>query len=139
MRVPLKSFLLIVIAAGAARAANDVPDWVKDAAARKAPDFPARVTGVVLFQEEFVSVDADGRRVMRERGVVRVLQPGGETISATRTYNNKSGRIRDFQGWLIPPSGKPTFYGKERIIDTAVSDGVYEELRVKVLECGKTP
>src|ERR1700756_5384807 len=107
MRSILIPLLLLVVAAGAARAANDVPDWVKDASARKAPDFPARVTAVALFREESVSVDADGRRVMRDRGAVRILQSGGDSFSATRTYNSKTGRIRDFQGWLIPPSGKP--------------------------------
>jgi Domain of Unknown Function with PDB structure (DUF3857)/Transglutaminase-like superfamily len=114
-----------------------VPDWVKQAAAKTVPSYPAKVTAVVLFQEEAVTVEADGRRVMRERGAIKVLQPGDHDIEAYRTYNTKNGRIRDFQGWLLPPDGKPIPYAKNRILDVALSrDYVYDEARAKVLECG---
>ena len=56
---------------------------------------------------------------------------------AGRSYNTKNGRIRDFQGWLISPSGKALPYAKNRVIDVALSrDYVYDEARAKVLECG---
>src|SRR5207253_1703497 len=45
------------------------------------------------------------------------------------------GRIRDFQGWLIPPNGKTITYTKDRIVDVAVTEGLYEELRTKFLAC----
>ena len=138
MRVFIPTLILITFVAGVAQAANEPPDWVKEAAAWKVPDYGVKVTSVVLLREESVTVDADGKRVMRERGVIKILQPGGEIISATRAYNSKSGRIRDFQGWLIPPSGKPTAYGKDRIADVAVTEGLYEELRMKVLSCDCT-
>jgi transglutaminase-like putative cysteine protease len=138
MRVFIPTLILITFVAGVAKAANEPPDWVKEAAALKLPDYGVKVTSVVLLREESVTVDADGKRVMRERGVIKILQRGGEIISATRAYNSKSGRIRDFQGWLIPPSGKPTAYGKDRIADVAVTEGLYEELRMKVLSCDCT-
>ena len=129
--------LAFALGSGTLAAADDPPDWVRQAAAASVPAYSARVTSVVQFQEEAVTVDPDGRRVMRERGVVKVLQSGGEKIDAVRFYNAKSGRIRDFQGWLIPPTGKPTAYAKNRIIDIAASrNDVYDELRAKVLECG---
>src|SRR5580698_5063239 len=98
--------LLAFFAVPLVRAAEDVPAWVRQAAAVPVPNYSAKVTSVVLLQEEAVTVDPDGRRVMRERGAIRILQASDEKISAYRTYNTKNGRIRDFQGWLIPPSGK---------------------------------
>jgi len=139
MRFLISPLLLMIFVAGAVSAANDPPDWVKEAAGRRTPEYGVKVTSVVLLQEESVTVDGDGKRLMRERGVVKILQPGGEKFSAIRTYNSKSGRIRDFQGWLTPPSGKSSVYGKDRIVDVAVTEGLYEELRMKVLECGSTP
>src|ERR1041384_3448452 len=130
MRLLTTPLLLIIFAAGTVHAANEPPDWVMEAAGRKTPDYSAKVTSAVLLQEESVTVDADGKRTMRERGVIKILQPGGENISATRTYNSKSGRIRDFQGWLIAPSGRMTAYGKERIVDVAVTEGLYEGTRI---------
>lgn len=127
-------FLLLALAA-CAQAADDIPAWVREATAQKIPDYPAKVSSVVLLSEESVAVDPDGRRVMRERGVIRVLQAGDEKIMALRTYDNRSGRIRDFQGWLIPPSGKVTTFSKNSIVDFAVQEGVYQEERQKVLQC----
>jgi Domain of Unknown Function with PDB structure (DUF3857)/Transglutaminase-like superfamily len=132
--------LLLMICLGtAARGANDPPDWVKQAAARTTPEYGVKVISAVLLQEEAVTVEPDGRRVMRERGVVKVLQPGGDSIRAIRSYNSKNGKIRDFQGWLIAPNGKATTFSKDRIIDVAVTEGLYEELRMKVLDSGSTP
>lgn len=134
-----RNLILILIAAAgiSAGAADTLPDWAKEAAARPVPDFSSKVPAVVLFQEEAVTVDPDGRRVMRERGAIKILQPGNDRIEAYRTYNTKAGRIRDFQGWLIPPSGKPMPYAKDRVLDIAISrDYVYDEARAKVLECG---
>ena len=128
--------LLLILTAATLQAADDVPSWVRDAAAQTVPSYPAKVNSVVLLREETVTVEIDGKRVMRERGAIKILHTGA-SVEAYRTYNTKNGRIRDFQGWLIPPNGKPTSYPKNRIVDVAVSrDDVYDEARAKVLECG---
>jgi len=128
--------LLLLLAAATLQAADDVPSWARDAAAQIVPNYPAKVNSVVLLREETVTVEIDGKRVMRERGAIKIVQPGA-SVEAYRTYNTKNGRIRDFQGWLIPPTGKATSYPKNRIVDVAVSrDDVYDEARAKVLECG---
>ena len=128
--------------AGSLFAADEQPpDWVKQAAAQKVAGYPAKVTTAVLFQEEAVTVDVDGRRVMRERKAVKILQPGGgQGLAGARYYNSKSGRIRDVQGWLIPPNGKPTTYAKNRVADVSPNrEDTYDEYRMKVLECGNVP
>ncbi len=130
----------LLLIAGLLHAADDVPAWVREATALTIPSYPTKVSSVVLLQEETVTVDADGHRVMRERGVVKILQTGGETVTAYRTYNVKSGRIRDFQGWQFPPSGKPIPVAKNRVLDIALSrEYVYDEARAKFLEFGSAP
>jgi len=137
MRIALPRLLLFALAATLLTATEDAPSWTREAASQTVPDYPSKVNSVVLLQEEMVTVDADGRRVMRERGAIKILQPGGESIQSYRTYNVKSGRIRDFQGWLIPPGGKAIPYAKNRVLDVALSrEYVYDEARAKVLECG---
>jgi transglutaminase-like putative cysteine protease len=131
------AILLLMAFPAIAPAAEDVPEWVRSAAAQSTPRYPVKVTSAVLVREESLTVEADGKRVMRERQVVRVLQRGSDPVRAMRYYNTKNGRIRDFQGYLIPASGKPVVYGKDRILDVAVStDYVYDEARVKVLDFG---
>jgi transglutaminase-like putative cysteine protease len=138
MRIWLALVPLLTLLVPKGIAANDVPDWVKALSVQKVPEYPAKITSAILFQEEFLTVDADGKRTMRERGAVKILQPGSEKPVASRTYNLKSGKIRDFQGWMLPPSGKPVFYSKDRIVDVAVTDGLYEELRMKMLQSDAT-
>ena len=137
MRIALTGILFLALAATTLPAAEDAPSWVREAASQTIPDYSSKVTRVGLLHEETVTVDADGRRVMRERGAVKILQPGGESIQSYRPYNVKNGRIRDFQGWLISPGGKAIPYAKNRVIDVALSrEYVYDEARAKVLECG---
>ena len=137
MPTALPGLLVLAFTATVLTAAEDAPSWAREAASQTVPDYPSKVNSVVLLQEEMVTVDADGRRVMRERGAIKILQPGGESVQSYRTYNVKNGRIRDFQGWLIPPGGKAIPYAKNRILDVALSrDYVYDEARAKVLECG---
>src|SRR5215472_4380621 len=125
------SLLSLGLALPLLHAAGDAPDWVRQAMADPVPGYPVKVPSVVLLQEEAVTVDADGRRIMRERGAIKVLQPGGNKLSASRAYYVKNDRIRDLQGWLIPPSGKPTVYSKNSIVDRALAlEEVYDDTRV---------
>src|SRR5215469_11827920 len=117
---PTLLFLALTLASILCRAADEVPDWARQAASQAIPSYPAKVTSVVLLREETITVHPDGSRVTRERGVEKVLQPGGEGVSAGREYDTRAGRIRDFQGWMIPPTGKPMAYPKSRVIDVAL-------------------
>ena len=138
-RLLFASFALLAVHS-ALLGADEAPDWVRQAAAQQVPTYPAKVTSVVLLREESVAIDLDGKRVMRERGVVKLLQKSGEGLAAHRYYNTKTGRVRDFQGWLLAPGAKPVPYAKNRVLDVAVSrEYVYDETRVKILECGSTP
>ena len=130
--------LVLVFSAGLSRAAEEIPQWVRDAASMPVHSYPAKVSSVALLSEEAVTVDVDGRRLMRERGAIRILQTGGGRVEAYRAYNTRSGRIRDFQGWLIPPSGKASAYPKNRVIDVAISPN-WDEQRAKLLEAGSNP
>lgn len=117
-------------------AADEIPSWVNEAAAMKAPEYPAKVAVVSLLQEEHLTVEPDGKRVMRERGVLRIVQPGRHMLSAVRYFNTKSGKIRDFRGWLLPPQEKPVFYGKQAVTErSANSDDPYTEVHYKSIAC----
>jgi hypothetical protein len=131
---------LLFVAAGpvlAPLSAKDVPPWVRDASAM-APkqEFPAKVASVVLFREEHLTVSADGKWATTEHAVIKILQNGRKRISAWRPYNTKTGRIRDFRGWLILPSGKEAEYQKNSVVDEALSaEYTYDEGRAKRLDC----
>src|SRR5579859_4512615 len=102
----MKTAVLILLAS-AATFAKDIPAWVRDIAAQPVKsEYPTKVTQVALLQEERLAVDADGKRVMTERRVLKILRSNSHAPSAVREYNIKAGRIRDFRAWLLLPSGK---------------------------------
>jgi Domain of Unknown Function with PDB structure (DUF3857)/Transglutaminase-like superfamily len=133
----MKVTLVVLMFAPAAFAAKDVPSWLQEASTMSLKtDFPAKVTNVVLFHEEHLTVAPDGKWSATERGAVKILQTSRHPPSAWRPYNTKSGRIRDFRGWLILPSGKQIEYSKNSILDEALSaQETYDEGRAKRLDC----
>ncbi len=130
--------LLVIFAAGIVFA-DEIPQWVRAEAARTVPVYSAKVSSVVLLQEEQLTVAPDGRRTMRERGVIRILQRSRDAITAWRSYNTKSGRIREFRGWLLPPDGREQVFKPDQVLDVALSlKYTYDEGRAKALECPPT-
>jgi hypothetical protein len=128
-------FWIGLILAGALSAGENFPEWARQAANWKVSQYPAKVVAVILLHEETLTVAPDGKRTMRERGAVKILQRGG-TFSASRTYDTRDGRITEFWAWLLPATGKPVFYGRDHIIDLALDRGnLYDEARTKVLRC----
>lgn len=124
----------LILAAGAA--AQAPPAWLLDAAREATPSYPSHVDHAVLFAEEALSVDESGRRTMRDRGAIRILHSGGAPVAASRYYNARSGRIRDFRVWHLPPNGKPVAYPRNRIVDRAVaSQNDYDEGRIREADC----
>jgi transglutaminase-like putative cysteine protease len=132
----MRPALLVLFAAGTCAAAKDFPAWVRDAARQPTSAYPPKVAAEVLLSEERLTVSPDGKRIMTERGAVRVLQTSKDAPHALRTYNTKSGRIRDFRAWIVGPSGQESEIDRKRVIDIALDEhGSYEEQRAKLLEC----
>ncbi|MBC7927604.1 MAG: DUF3857 domain-containing protein [Bryobacteraceae bacterium] len=122
-------------------AGDAAPGWVREATAQSVPSYPAKVTKVLLLQEESLTVSPDGRRTIRERGAIKFLARDRGSVSAYRSYNIKNGRIREFQAWLLTPDGKETnLGGKDKVLDVALSANyTYDEARSKYLECPRDP
>lgn len=129
--------LCLALFATALMAADDVPAWVREAAAGQTPLYPAKVSTVTLLDDETLTIQPDGRQVTHERMAVKMLQHTRHVPSAECYYNPKSGKVREFQAWLLPPTGKPTVFGKNAIVDHSLASGdMYYEGRVKVIEPG---
>lgn len=128
-------FAILLALAGGFLQAQDVPPWVREAAAMQPPSYPLKVSAVELLREERLTVDETGKRTMRERGAIRIVQPGRTSISAYRAYNTKSGKIRDFRGWLVSPSGQVTPYKKDQVLEQSVGNEIYIEAKARVLQC----
>ncbi len=124
---------LFCIGAGVAGAADEAPAWLKELAGKTVPAYPPKVNAVVLLHEERVVLEDTGRALSTTRFAVRILhRDGAGAATAYKSYDTDSGKIRDFQAWMIQPSGKVKKYGKEEILDTALVDNdIFNEVRAR--------
>ena len=129
------AFFAVALMAG-----DEVPGWVRDVAAQQTPAYPSKVVLVTLLSDVTLTVGTDGRQITHERGAVKVLQKGRSVPGAYCYYNPKTGKVREFQAWLLPPSGKPAFFGKKGrgVVDLSAAQSFeeYDEGRYEVIEPG---
>src|SRR5215467_8682390 len=122
----MRRFLLLVfvilIAAGSVFAGDDVPPWLQQAAAITPPTYDKDVPAVVLLNDQKITVSDDGHVVRTRTFAVRILnrEGRGEAI-AREVYQTDTGKVRDLQAWLIRSNGPVKHYGKDQVVDIAVS------------------
>jgi hypothetical protein len=130
-------FVLILLSASTAFAGGDeVPAWLQQAAALKAPAYEKDVKAVVLLDESIVSIGEDGRITTTSNYAVRILaREGREEAVAREFYMTDSGKVREMHAWLIRASGESKRYGKDQVLDVAgASNDVYDESRFKIID-----
>jgi Transglutaminase-like enzymes, putative cysteine proteases len=84
---------------------DSVPDWVRDAAAQKLPDYPAETDAVVLLDDTTYSVAANGQATEHYRRVVKILRPQGRDDGFVAVPFDKDTKILSLHVWSIGPDG----------------------------------
>ena len=131
-------FILLTLLALAAPStfADDAPAWLRQAASVTPPAYDKDVPGVVLLNEQQVSVEGDNKLVSTENWAFKILtRDGRRWAMATAFYLVSEGKVRDISAWMIRPDGTVKHYDKKTVID-AISDpdDVYDEGRVKIID-----
>lgn len=124
-------------AQAATPAGDDVPVWLKQAAAAAVPPQEKEVSGVVVNDEATLTVGLDGRATTVTTFAVRFLTRAAfERATAAAGYDTDSGgKVVELRAWLIRPDGSVKKYGKDETIDRiADSSNLYDESRVKVID-----
>jgi len=113
--------------------ADDVPAWLKQAAAATVPIYEKEVPAVVLYDEAIITVSPDGRIHTDRTYAVRILTRQGRSLAqAAEEYNTGSqGKIVDMKAWLIRPGGSVRKFGKDDAVDQAEQDALYSESRTR--------
>ena len=106
IRSAVSALLLSAMGVLSARAAKDqVPDWVREAAAQKTPAYPPRTDAVVLLDDHSYTVNPDGQLVEHVRRAVRILRPQGRQYGQLRAGYSKDNKLRSIRLWSIGPDG----------------------------------
>lgn len=84
---------------------DSVPDWVRDAAAQKLPEYPAETNAVILLDDTTYSVAANGQATEHYRRVVKILRPQGRDDAMVAVPFDKDTKILSLHVWSIGPDG----------------------------------
>jgi hypothetical protein len=130
-----------LLAAPAARAAtpagDDVPAWLRQAAAAPVPPQDKDVGGVIVNDEATLTVGEDGRATTVTSFAVRLLTRASfaRAVAAAGYDTGSGGKVSELRAWLIRPDGSVKKYGKNETIDRiADTSNLYDESRVKIID-----
>jgi len=132
------ALFVLIVCSSPSLAGDELPIWMRDAAARKPETYDKKVPAVVLVDESTVTVGEDGRTTTVATYAVRILnREGRHEAIARESYATDTGKVKEFKAWLIRPSGAVKKYGKDETLDSiADADDVYDETRLKTISAG---
>ena len=106
-----------------AMAAKDqVPDWVKQAAAQTLPQYPERTDAVLLLDDRTYTIAPDGTKTEHVRRVVKLLRPQGRNYGRLWASFSDSEKLKSMHMWSIGADGH-----EYALRDSDLSDHGYGE------------
>lgn len=131
------AFIVIILGESAIIKADEpLPVWLQEASKRATPSFNIKdVPGVVLHNEQSVTLNSDGNLVTITNYAVRVLEREGKYYAmATVPYLQSASKVRDLKAWLIRRDGTVKVFDKDSIVDRISDpDDIYNEYREKFI------
>src|ERR1700675_201739 len=131
--------LLAFWAAGAPRAvrAGDAPQWMRALVNVPLPAHDEKTAAVLLYSEDILSVQGNGKIKRTERRVYKILRPDGRKYGKVFASFDSETKINSIHGWCIPAQGKDYEVKDKDALETAlfgVQDGeLMTDLKTKVL------
>jgi hypothetical protein len=93
-----------VVAPGAA--AGDAPAWMHALVNAPLPAHDEKTDAVLLYSEDVLNVQANGKIKRAERRAYKILRPDGKGYGTVRVSFDSETRITNIHGWCIPAQGK---------------------------------
>lgn len=127
---------LLWLPAGA-RAA-DAPQWMHALVNAPLPPHDEKTDAVLLYSEEILNVQSNGKIKSIERRAYKILRPGGREHGTVYASFDSETRITGIRGWCIPAQGKDYEVKDKDVIETALFGVLNGELatdeRTKILK-----
>jgi len=130
--------MLWTLAAAAPAAANDAPAWMHALVNEPLPPHDEKTNAVLLYSEDILNVQGDGKIKRTERRAFKILRPDGRQYGWVKAYFDSQTRITRIHGWCIPGQGKDYEVKDKEAADMAldeIENGVLmSDERVEVLK-----
>jgi hypothetical protein len=108
--------------------ASDAPAWMHTAAAAPTPAHDEKTSAVVLYAEDILTVQSNGKLKRTTRRVYRILRPNGRDFGTVVASFDNETRITSIHGWCIPAQGKDYEVKDKDAIETALRGVMNGEL-----------
>lgn len=132
--------LAIVCSAGTSHAlrAADAPQWMRALVNAPLPPHDEKTDAILLYSEDTLSVQPNGRIKSIERRAYKILRPAGRDRGMVLAHFDSETRITGLRGWCIPAQGKDYEVKDKDVVETAlfgVSNGeLASDVRTKILK-----
>ncbi len=116
---------------------GDAPQWMRAVANPALPEHDEKTNAILLYSEDVLSVQSNGKIKKVERRVYKILRPDGRQYGTIRADFDAESKINSIHGWCIPSQGKDYEVKEKDAIETAllgVQNGeLMTDLKSKIL------
>ena len=141
MRIPYRAatagFLVLSWTAISAYA-GDAPGWMHALVNVPLPKYDEKTEAVLLYSEEILSVQPNGKLKETDRAAYKILRPDGRHFGKVHFFFDSETRITSLHGWCIPAQGKDYEMKDKDTTETSYLDveggDLYTDLRAKIMD-----
>ncbi len=127
-----------VIGLPCAARGSDAPQWMHALVNAPLPAHDEKTDAVLLYSEDIVNVQGNGKIKSIERRAYKILRPAGREHGTVLAHYDLETKITNIHGWCIPAQGKDYEVKDKDVIETAlfgVANGeLASDLRTKILK-----
>ena len=105
-----------------AKANGDAPAWLHNAATQPVPDHDEKTSGAVLYADDVLTVQPNGKLKRITRRAIKILRPEGRSLGTVGAEINTEQRILSMHGWCVPAQGKDYEVKDKDAIETSLTD-----------------
>lgn len=118
--------------------AADAPGWMHALTSAPLPKHDEKTDAVLLYSEEILTVQPNGRTKEVDRMVYKILRPGGRSLGKVAFPFDSETRITHIHGWCIPSQGKDYEVKDKDVTEDGLigmePGELYSDHRVKVMQ-----
>jgi Domain of Unknown Function with PDB structure (DUF3857)/Transglutaminase-like superfamily len=118
--------------------AADAPAWMHALTNAPLPKHNEKSEAVLLYSEEILTVQPNGRMKEIDRTVYKILRPSGRHLGKVEIHFDGETRIARIHGWCIPAQGKDYEVKDKDVSENGLlslqGGELFSDHRVKVME-----
>jgi hypothetical protein len=133
----IAALVLLFLACAFSTRAGDAPQWMHALVNAPLPAHDEKTDAILLYSEDILNVQNNGKIKSIERRAYKILRPGGRERGTVYKHFDSETKITGLRGWCIPAQGKDYEVKDKDVIETAlfgVANGeLASDTRTKIL------